>query len=175
MNIMRLLVHGGILALFGIAAVVAMTFLFSAQIRFDQAAELQIRGHATPRAASMIVTAAHGLFSNTGETRASPGDNLSSRGEDEVLREATASLKPLVYRLDHPLSDPLESRAQAADRSPTRTTSVSEPIEAGPPPKADSRFTSVRVTRPGAEPTVYRVPRERATTDGSFLKSAPFE
>lgn len=156
MSLVRLLVRGGILALFGIAAVVAMTFLFSAQIRFDQAAELQIRGHATPRAASMIVTAAHGLVSDTGETRASPGDNLSLRGEEEVSRDETASLKPLVYRLDQPLSDPLESRAQAVDRSPTQPT-----IEAGPPPKADSRFTSVRVTRRGAEPTVYRVPRER--------------
>ena len=161
MSFIRLLVRGGILALFGIAAVAAMTILFSAQIRFDQAAELQIRGHTTPRAAPMIVTAAHGLFADTGEARASPGDNLSSGGEEEVSRDATASFKPLVHRLDHPLSDPLESRAQAVDRSPTRPASVSEPIEAGPPPNADSRFTSVRVTRPGAEPTVYRVPKER--------------
>ena len=144
MNFVRLLVRGGILALFGIAAVVAMTFLFSAQIRFDQAAELQIRGHSTPRAAPTIVTAAHGLFADSGEARASPGGNLFSRGEEEVSREATASFKPLVHRLDQPLSDPLES-----------------PIEAGPPPTAHSRFTSVRVNRPGAEPTVYRVPKER--------------
>lgn len=161
MSFVRLLVRGGILALFGIAAVVAMTFLFSAQIRFDQAAELQIRGHTTPRAAPMIVTAAHGLFSDTGEARASPGDNLSSRDEEEVSRDATASFKPLVHRLNHPLSEPLESRTQAVDRSPTWPASLSEPIEAGPPPKADSRFTTVRVTRPGAEPTVYRVPKER--------------
>ncbi len=161
MNFVRLLVRGGILALFCIAAVAAMTILFSAQIRFDQAAELQIRGHTVPRAAPMIVTAAHGLFADSGEARASPGDNLSSGGEEEVSRDATASFKPLVHRLDHPLSDPLESRAQSVDRSPTRPASVSEPIEAGPPPNADSRFTSVRVTRPGAEPTVYRVPKER--------------
>ena len=62
MSIVRLLVRGGILALFGIGAVAAMTILFSAQIRFDQAAELQIRDHTTPRAAPTIVTAAHGLF-----------------------------------------------------------------------------------------------------------------
>ena len=161
MSFMRLLVRGGILALFGIAAVAAMTSLFSAQIRFDQAAELQIRGHTTPRAAPIIVTAAHGLFADTGEARASPGDNLSSGGEEEVSRDATASFKPLVHRLDYPLLDPLESRAQAVDRSPTRPASVAEPIEAGPPPKADSRFTSVRVNRPGATPMVYRVPKER--------------
>jgi hypothetical protein len=158
MNFVRLLVRGGILALFCIAAVAAMTILFSAQIRFDQAAELQITGHTVPRAAPMI---AHGLFADSGEARASPGDNLSSGGEEEVSRDATASFKPPVHRLDYPLSDPLESRAQAVDRSPTRPASVSEPIEAGPPPNADSRFTSVRVTRPGAEPTVYRVPKER--------------
>jgi hypothetical protein len=161
MSFMRLLVRGGILALFGIAAVVAMTILFSAQIRFDQAAELQIRGYSTPRAAPTILTAAHGLFTDSGEARASPGDSLSSRGEEVVSGEATASFKPLVHRLDQPLSDPLESRAQAVDRSPTRPASVSEPIEAGPAPKADSRFASVRVRRPGAEPTVYRVPKER--------------
>jgi hypothetical protein len=160
MSFMRLLVRGGILALFGIAAVAGMTILFSAQIRFDQAAELQIKGHTTPRAAPMIVTAAHGLFSDSGEARASPGDNLSSRGEEEVSREAAASLKPLVHRLDHPISDPLESRAQTVERLP-RSASASELIEAGPPPKADSRFTSVRVNRPGAMPTVYRVPKER--------------
>ena len=45
MSFVRLLVRGGILAMFGVVAVVAMTILFSAQIRFDQAAELQIRGH----------------------------------------------------------------------------------------------------------------------------------
>jgi hypothetical protein len=161
MSFIRLLIRGGILALFGIAAVAAMTILFSAQIRFDQAAELQIRGYTTPRGAPMIVTAAHGLFSDTGEARASPGDNLSSGGEEEVSREATASFKPLVHRLDHPLSDPLESRAQAVGRPPTRPASVSELIEAGPPPNADSRFTLVRVTRPGATPMVYRVPKER--------------
>jgi hypothetical protein len=161
MNFVRLLVRGGILALFGIAAVVAMTFLFSAQIRFDQAAELQIRGHSTPGAAPTIVTAAHGLFADSGEARASPGGNLFSRGEEEVSREATASFKPLVHRLDHPLSGPLESHAQAVDRSPTRPASLAEPFEAGPLPKADSRFTLVRVKRPGAEPTVYRVPKER--------------
>jgi hypothetical protein len=137
-----------------------MTILFSAQIRFDQAAELQITGHSTPRAAPTIVTAAHSLFADSGEASASPGDNLSSRGE-EVSREAAASFKPLVHRLDQSLSDSLESRAQAVDRSPTRSAIVSEPIEAGPPPKAHSRFTSVRVHRPGAEPTVYHVPKER--------------
>jgi hypothetical protein len=152
MSFMRLLVRGGILALFGIAAVVAMTILFSAQIRFDQAAELQIRGHTTPRAAPIVVTAAHGLFAEAGEARA-------MGGEEEVSREATASFEPLLHRLDHPL--PLESRAQAVHRAPTQPASVSESIEAGPPLKADSRFTSVRVSRPGAEPTVYRVPKER--------------
>jgi len=124
---MRLLMRGGILALFGVGAVVAMTILFSAQIRFDQAAELQIRGHSTSRAATTVVTATHSLFADSGEARASPGDKLSARGEEEVSREAAVSSKPL----------------------------------AGPPPKADSRFTSVRVNRPGAEPTVYRVPKER--------------
>jgi hypothetical protein len=161
MSTTRLLMRGGILALFGVGAVVAMTILFSAQIRFDQAAELQIRGHSTPRAAPTIVTAAHSLFADSGEARALPGDNPPSRGEEEVSREAAASFKPLVHRLDQPLSDSLESRAQAVDRSPTRSAIVSEPIEAGPPPKAHARFTSVRVNRPGAEPTVYRVPKER--------------
>jgi hypothetical protein len=159
MSFMRLLVHGGILALFGIAAVVAMTILFSAQIRFDQAAELQIRGHTTPRAAQTIVTAAHGLFAEAGEARASPGDNLSSLGEQEVSRDETASFQPLLHRLDHPL--PLESRAEAGHRSPTQPANVSGSIEAVAPPEADSRFTSVRVSRPGVEPTVYRVPKER--------------
>ena len=153
MSIVRLLVRGGILALFGIAAVVAMTFLFSVQIRFDQAAELQIRGLAPPRAAPTIISAAHGLLAETGEAYASPGDNLAFPG-GEVSREATASIKPLVYMPDHSLPggnmhEPLELRAQAAV------------IEAGPAPKADSRFASVRVNRPGAEPTVYRVPKER--------------
>jgi hypothetical protein len=161
MSIMRLLMRGGILALFGVGAVIAMTILFSAQIRFDQAAELQIRGHSTPRAAPTIVTATHSLFADSGEARASPGDNLSSRGEEEVSREAAVGVKPLVHRLDQPLSDPLESRLQAVDQSPTRSAIVSEPIDAGPPPKAHSRFTLVRVSRPGAEPTVYRVPKER--------------
>lgn len=161
MSFVRLLVRGGILALFGVVVVTAMTILFSAQIRFDQAAELQIKGHTTPRAAPMIVTAAHGLFSDPGGARASPGDTLSLRGEEEVLRETTASFKPLVQRLDHLLTDPLESRAEAMHRSPTQPASVSESIEAVPPLRADSRFTSVRVSRPGAEPTVYRVPRER--------------
>src|SRR5262245_57656197 len=161
MNFVRLLVRGGILALFGIAAVVAMTILFSAQIRFDQAAELQIRGYNTPRGTPTIVTAAHGLFADSDETRAAPGDNLSSAGEDEVPREATASFKPLVHRLEHPLSNSLESRAQAVDRSSTWPASISEPFGADPSPKADSRFTSVRVNRPGAEPMVYRVPKER--------------
>jgi len=156
MSFVRLLVRGGILALFGVVVVTAMTILFSAQIRFDQAA-----GHTTPRAAPMIVTAAHGLFSDPGGARASPGDTLSLRGEEEVLRETTASFKPLVQRLDHLLTDPLESRAEAMHRSPTQPASVSESIEAVPPLMADSRFTSVRVSRPGAEPTVYRVPRER--------------
>jgi hypothetical protein len=161
MNFVRLLVRGGILALFGIAAVVAMTVLFSAQIRFDQAAELQLRGYNMPKGTPTIVTAAHGLFTDSGEAHASPSDNPSSRGEEEVSQEATASFKPLVHRLDQPLSDSLESRAQAVDRSPSRPASISEPFGAGPPPKADSRFTSVRVNRPGAEPMVYRVPKER--------------
>lgn len=161
MSFVRLLVRGGILVLFGVAAVVAMTILFSAQIRFDQAAELQIKGHITPRGAPTIVTAAHGLFAEAGEARASPGDNLSSRGEEEALRDETASFKPLLHRLDHPLSNPPESRVEAVHRSPTQPASVSASIEAVPSLGTDSRFTSVRVRRPGAEPTVYRVPKER--------------
>jgi hypothetical protein len=159
MSFVRLLVRGGILALFGIAAVAAMTILFSAQIRFDQAAELQIRGHTTPRAAPTIVTAAHDLFAEAGEARASPSDSPSTPSEALPL-EATASIKPLVYRLDHPLLDARESRALAAEPSLTPPASVPDLIETSPP-KADPRFTSVRVTRPGVEPTVYRVPRER--------------
>jgi hypothetical protein len=150
---MRLLVHGGILALFGIVAVVAMTILFSAQIRFDQAAELQIRGHTTPGGASTIATAAHALFAEAGEARASPGNNQSSRGEEAVPPGATTS--PLVQRLDYPLLDP--SVLSAPEPSLIPPASAADLIET----RADSRFTSVRVTRPGAEPTVYRVPRER--------------
>ena len=151
---MRLLVHGGILALFGIVAVVAMTLLFSAQIRFDQAAELQIRG--TPRGASTIATAAHALFAEAGEARASPGNNQSSRGEEAVPPGATT--RALVQRLDYPLLDP--SALSAPEPSLIPPASAADLIETSLP-KADSRFTSVRVTRPGAEPTVYRVPRER--------------
>ena len=156
MSIIQLLVRGGILALFGIVAVVAMTILFSAQIRFDQAAELQIRGHTTPRGASPIATAAHALLAEAGEARASPGNNLSSRGEEAIPPEATT--RPLVQRLDYPLID--ASEPSAREPSLTPPVSVADLIETSPP-KADSRFTSVRVTRPGAEPTVYRVPRER--------------
>ena len=145
MGVVRLLIRGGILVLISIAAVVALTILFSAQIRFDQAAELQIRGPATGRGPNTIVTARHGLFAETGEAHASPSDNLLLRGQ-EVTREPLT--KPLVYLTERIVPDPLEPRAQSAV------------IEAGPAPK-DSRFVSVRVNRPGAEPRVFRVPKER--------------
>jgi hypothetical protein len=160
MRFVRLLVRGGILALFGAGAVVAMTVLFSAQIRFDQAAELQIRGHTTPRGAPIIVTAAHGLFAETGEAHASPSDSLSTPGEASP-REATTGIKPLVHTVDRSLPDPLESRGQAVEPPLTWRASVSDLIEAEPAPKTDSRFSSVRVNRPGAAPRVYRVPKER--------------
>jgi hypothetical protein len=106
----------------------------------------------------MIVTAAHNLFADSGEARASPGDNLSSSHEEEVPRGATTGIKPLVHRLDHPLLS--DSSAGTVEQSLTPPASVTHLIETSPP-KADSRFTSVRVSRPGAEPMVYRVPKER--------------
>ena len=61
MDIVRLLVRLSILAVFSLSAIVVMTTLFGAQMRFDRQAEIEIRGlDALSSAPAQIVTVAAG-------------------------------------------------------------------------------------------------------------------
>jgi hypothetical protein len=117
MDIVRLLVRVGILALFSLAAIVVMTVLFGAQIRFDRQAEIEIRGLDAPNAApARIVAVAGGSSAHAGE-------------------EHTVSAMPSAPARPYPKADP----------------GIDD----------DSQFASVRINRPGAEPSIHRVPKER--------------
>jgi hypothetical protein len=132
MDIVRLLVRLSILAVFSLSAIVVMTTLFGAQMRFDRQAEIEIRGlDAASTEPARIVTVAAGdtayaqrLLPSTTETLA-----LSERGSD-----------------DH--------RLNAAQQA-------SGPVKTEPTPEDDGQFVTVRVNRPGAAPSIHRVPRER--------------
>jgi hypothetical protein len=132
MDIVRLLVRLGILAVFSLSAIVVMTTLFGAQMRFDRQAEIEIRGlDAASTEPARIVTIAAGdtayaqrLLPSTTETLA-----LSERGSD-----------------DH--------RLNAAQQA-------FGPVKTQPTPEDDGQFVTVRVIRPGAAPSIHRVPRER--------------
>src|SRR5215467_12403946 len=61
MDVVRSLVRVSILAVVSVAAIVVMTILFGAQMRFDRQAEIEIKGLATPSSApARIVTIAGG-------------------------------------------------------------------------------------------------------------------
>jgi len=154
MGIVRLLVRVGILALFGLAAVVAMAVLFGVQIRFDQQAELQMRGLDGPETTT-IVTVVTGSSAKAGQelassvSREAPRSNDTPVGGGAVSWNATASVRPLVL-MPEQVDELMGSPAPQA-----------EPLKAEPAPDQDSRFTSVRIFRPGAEPSIHRVPKER--------------
>jgi hypothetical protein len=279
MGIVRLLVRVGILALSGLAAVVVMVILFGVQIRFDQQAELQIRGLDGPATApATIVAVTAGTTAKADEELASSGAREARRSDDTpisggaVSRNATASVQPLVFTPEQVneltgMTSPPEPRARttpeprlaegkkavtirvaksdstidvtspdhwvdvvltrwlestlavndvvvqnarvlAIDRTdagrdeaagfnavtlevdtvdaqklllaPTigalslilrgtddrsqeaaRQVSKSDLVKAEPAPDQDSGFTVVRINRPGAEPSIHRVPKER--------------
>ena len=132
MDIVRSLVRISILALFSLSAIVVMTFLFGAQMRFDRQAEIEIRGLDAPStAAARIVTVA-------------AGDTAYA----QKLPPPTAETFSLIERR----SD--DHRLNAAQQ-------VSDPVRAEVAPEDDSQFVTVRVNRPGAAPSIHRVPRER--------------
>jgi len=131
MDIVRLLVRVSILAVFSLSAIVAMTTLFGAQMRFDRQAEIEIRGlDAASTGPTRIVTVA-------------AGDTTYAQ---RLLPPPTTETLSLIERGsdDHRLN-----AAQQAS-SPVETT-----------PEDDSQFVTVRVNRPGAAPSIHRVPRER--------------
>ena len=133
MDIVRSLVRVSILALFSVAAVVVMTILFGAQIRFDRQAEMEIKGLATPSSApARIVTIAGG--------DAAYAQNLLAPPTTETLS--------LVERGRHDHSE-----------TAARQIGASDPAKAEL--EHDSQFASVTVSRPGAPPSVHRVPKER--------------
>jgi len=120
MDIVRLLVRVGILALFGLAAIVVMTVLFGAQMRFDRQAEVEIRGLDAPNAApARIVAVAGSASAHAGE--------------------------------EHAVSAMPSARASRARPYPKADPGIDD----------DSQFASVRINRPGAEPSIHRVPKER--------------
>jgi len=155
MGIVRLLVRVGILALFGLAAVVAMAVLFGVQIRFDQQAELQMRGLDGPETAT-IVTVVTGSSAKAGQELASSVSREAPRSNDTPINDgavswnATASIQQLVLMPE-----------QADELMGSPPAPQAEPLKAEPAPDQDSRFTSVRIFRPGAEPSIHRVPKER--------------
>jgi hypothetical protein len=120
MDIVRLLVRVGILALFSLAAIGVMTVLFGAQIRFDRQAEIEIRGLDAPDAAPARIMAV-------------AGSSSAHAGE-----EHTVSAMP-------------SARASRARPHPEADAGADD----------DSQFASVRINRPGAEPSIHRVPKER--------------
>jgi hypothetical protein len=133
MDIVRSLARVSILALFSLAAIVIMTVLFGAQMRFDRQAEIEIRGINAPRPASpRIITVAAGDVAYAQKLLPAPTTetlSLIQRGSD-----------------DHRLS-------------PSQQVDVSAPVKAEP--EDDSQFASVRVNRLGAAPSIHRVPKER--------------
>jgi len=133
MDIVRWLVRVSILALFSLSAIVIMTVLFGAQMRFDRQAEIEIRGLGAPSTApGRIVTVAAGDMAYA----------------QKLLPPPTTETLSLIERRsdDHHLN--------TAQR-------VSDPVKTEPTPEDDSQFVSVRVNRPGAAPSIHRVPKER--------------
>jgi len=133
MDIVRSLARVSILALFSLAAIVIMTVLFGAQMRFDRQAEIEIRGLDAPNTApARIVTVAAGDVAYAQKLLPAPTTetlSLIRRGSD-----------------DRPVGS-----AQQVDGS--------APVKAEP--EDDSQFASVRVNRLGAAPSIHRVPKER--------------
>lgn len=105
MDIVRPLVRVSILALFSLAAIVVMTVLFGAQMRFDRLAEIEIKGFDAPSTARIVTVG--GSSAHAGEERAALATSVKVEPED------------------------------------------------------DSQFTSIRINRPGAAPSIHRVPKER--------------
>jgi hypothetical protein len=131
MDIVRLLVRIGILALLSVAAIVVMTILFGAQMRFDRQAEIEIRGLDAPRSApARIVTIAG-------------GDTAYAQN---LLPPTTETFSLIQHGRDDHL---------------TAAQQVGVPDPAKPEPEDDSQFASITVSRPGAPPSVHRVPKER--------------
>ena len=131
MDVVRSLVRVSILALVSVAAIVVMTILFGAQMRFDRQAEIEIRGLDAPKSApARIVTIAGG---------------------------DTAYAQNLLLP---PTTEPPSLIQRERDRL-TAVKQVGVPDAAKPAPEDDSQFASVTVTRPGAAPSVHRVPKER--------------
>jgi hypothetical protein len=129
MDIVRSLVRISILAVFSLSAIVIMTVLFGAQMRFDRQAEIEIRGlDALSSAPARIVTVAAG---DTAYAQPSTTETLSL--------------------IEHGSDD---QRLNAAPQA-------SSPVKTQPTPEGDSQFVTVRVNRPGAAPSIHRVPRER--------------
>jgi hypothetical protein len=132
MDIVRSLVRISILALFSLSAIVVMTVLFGAQMRFDRQAEIEIRGlDALSSAPARIVTVA------TGDTAYA----------QRLLPSTTETLSLIERGSD-------DQRLNAAQEA-------SSPVKTEPTPEDDSQFVTVRVNRPGAAPLIHRVPRER--------------
>jgi len=132
MDIVRLLVRVSILALFSLAAIVVMTVLFGAQMRFDRLAEIEIKGPDAPSTAPARIVTVGG------------GDTAYAQ---KLLLPPTTETLSLVQ----PGSD--DRRVNAAQQS------VTDPAKTEP--TDDSQFASVRVNRPGAAPSIHRVPKER--------------
>jgi hypothetical protein len=120
MDIVRLVVRVGILALFSLAAIGAMTVLFGAQIRFDRQAEIEIRGLDAPNAAAARIVAV-------------AGSSSAHAGEEHTVPAMPSA------------------RASRARPYPKADAGADD----------DSQFASVRINRPGAEPSIHRVPKER--------------
>jgi len=131
MDIVRSLVRISILAVFSLSAIVVMTVLFGAQIRFDRQAEIEIRGlDALSSAPARIVTVA-------------AGDTAYAQ---RLLLPPTTETFSLIERG----SDDQRLNAAQQASGPVKTT-----------PEDDSQFATVRVNRPGAAPSIHRVPKER--------------
>jgi len=178
MGIVRLLVRAGILALFVLAAVVVMTVLFSVQVRFDQQAELQMKGlEASRTPITVTVTASPSAEAHEESLAAREARRTADPATIGAADAITASIQPpalIPAQVNELLGigNPTEPTARiAADtklaegavhRSPgdARPVNVSDPIKAAREPD-DDRFASVRINRPGTGSSVHRVPRER--------------
>lgn len=186
MSIVRLLVSVAALALFGLVAVAAMSLLFSVQVRFDQEAELEMKGPEAPRMSPTVVVTV--VPSSSAQAR----EELLPMAAREAQRMAhpattgaadviTASIQPLTLTPAE-LSELLGLSPEPAPRiapdaklavgtstvaddgslRDARPVSVSDLIKAAPTPAPDDdSFTSVRINRAGSGPSVHRVPRER--------------
>jgi hypothetical protein len=132
MDIVRLLVRLSILAVFSLSAIVVMTTLFGAQMRFDRQAEIEIRGlDALSTGPARIVTVA-------------AGDTAYAQ---RLLPSATETLSLIERGSD-------DHRLNAAQQA-------SGLVKTQPMPEDDGQFVTVRVNRPGTAPSIHRVPRER--------------